>query len=108
MARAGCGMWARITVAGCERFLMITASELAGFFAAHAVWCLSDAESLTPMLAYTTEDGQRKMERLAGEEVQAVIEYGRRWLADNPMDANDGVLLYDGRIPSAGGKLDAV
>jgi hypothetical protein len=91
-----------------ERFPMITASELAGFFAAHAVWCLSDADSLTPMLAYTTEDGQRKMERLASEELQAAVEYGRQRLADNPMDANDGVLLYDGRIASPGGKLDAV
>lgn len=87
---------------------MITASELAGFFAAHSVWCLSDADSLTPMLAYTTEDGQRKMERLAGEDLQAAVEFGRQRLADNPMDANDGVLLFDGRITSGGGKLDAV
>ncbi|HEY7423157.1 MAG TPA: hypothetical protein VH682_02845 [Gemmataceae bacterium] len=27
---------------------MITASELAGFIAAHAIWCVSDADSLTP------------------------------------------------------------
>jgi hypothetical protein len=87
---------------------MITASELAGFFAAHAIWSLSDANSFTPMLAYTTEDGQRKMERLAGEEAQVAVEYGRQRLEDNPMDADDGVLLFDGRISGAEGKLDAV
>ena len=32
---------------------MITASELAGFFAAHAIWSVSDGATLIPMLAYT-------------------------------------------------------
>jgi hypothetical protein len=32
---------------------MITASELAGFIAAHAIWCVSDADRLTPMVAFT-------------------------------------------------------
>jgi len=40
------------------------ACELAGFIAAHAIWCVSDAESFTPMFAFTTEDGQRELERL--------------------------------------------
>src|SRR5437763_3461513 len=60
------------------------------------------------MLAYTTEDGQRRMDRLAGQELQAAVEYGRQQLSDNPMDANDAVLVYDGRITTAGGKLDAI
>lgn len=48
---------------------MITASELAGFFAAHAIWSVSDGETLIPMLAYTTEGGDRKMERLVGDDL---------------------------------------
>ncbi len=87
---------------------MITASELAGFFAAHAIWSLSDAESFTPILAYTTEDGQRHLQRLAAPDTESAVEFGRKRLADNPMDANDGVLLFDGRISAPGGKLDAV
>ena len=43
---------------------MITASELAGFFAAHAIWCVSDGDTLTPMLAYSTAEGERQMVRL--------------------------------------------
>jgi hypothetical protein len=87
---------------------MITASELAGFIAAHAVWCLSDADSLIPMLAFTTQDGQRVLERLVGEDLQAAVEYGRQRLDDDPLGANDGVLAYDGRIQVTGGKQDAV
>jgi hypothetical protein len=34
---------------------MITASELAGFIAAHAIWCVSDADGLVPMVAFSTE-----------------------------------------------------
>jgi hypothetical protein len=87
---------------------MIAAAELAGFFAAHTVWCLSDADTFDPLLAFTTEDGKRQMQRLIGYEGQAAVDLGRRQLDDNPMDANDGVLLLDGRITVEGGKLDAI
>ena len=87
---------------------MITASELAGFFAAHAIWCVSDGDTLIPMLAYTTEDGERKMERFAHDELADAVEYGKQKLASNEMDANDAVLLYDGRIPIDDDKLDAI
>jgi hypothetical protein len=87
---------------------MITASELAGFFAAHTVWCLSDADTFDPVVAFTTGDGKRQMQRLIGYEAQAAVELGRLQLADNPMDADDGALLFDGRISGPGGKLDAI
>jgi hypothetical protein len=87
---------------------MITASELAGFIAAHAIWCVSDADGLIPMLAFGTEDGQRKLERLAFDDTGAAIEHGRKRLQDDPLSANDGVLAYDGRITVEGGKLDAI
>jgi hypothetical protein len=87
---------------------MITASELAGFIAAHAIWCVSDADGLVPMEAFTTEDGQRKLERLVSEDAGAAVEHGRRRLEDAPFTVNDGVLAYDGRITVEGGKLDAI
>lgn len=87
---------------------MITASELAGFIAAHAIWCVSDADRLTPMLAFTTQDGRRVLERLAVEDAGAAVEIGRQRLNDDPLSADDGVLAYDGRITLADGKLDAI
>jgi hypothetical protein len=87
---------------------MITASELAGFIAAHAIWCVSDADGLVPMVAFTTEDGQRKLERLVTDDAGAAIEQGRRRLEDDPFSADDGVLAYDARITVEGGKLDAI
>ena len=87
---------------------MITASELAGFIAAHAIWCVSDADGLTPMVAFTTEDGQRQLERLVFDDAGAAVEHGRQRLEDDPFNANDGVLAYDGRVAVQGGKLDAI
>jgi hypothetical protein len=87
---------------------MITASELAGFIAAHAIWCVSDADGLVPMLAFTTEDGQRKLERLVFDDAGAAVEHGRQRLEDDPLSANDGVLAYDGQVTVARGKLEAI
>ena len=87
---------------------MITASELAGMFAAHAVWCVSDGETLIPMLAYTNENDERLMERLAHDDLAAAVEHGQHKLASNEMDANDAVLIYDARITLGEDELDAL
>lgn len=88
---------------------MITASELAGFFAAHAIWSVCDGETLIPMLAYTTADGQRKLERLViNDDLESSVAYGKEKLESNEMDANDAVLLYDGRILISKEKVDAI
>jgi hypothetical protein len=87
---------------------MITASELAGFIAAHAIWCVSDTDSLIPMVAFTTEDGQRQLERLVCDDAAAAVELGQQRLEEDPRNANDGVLAYDGRITTEDGKLDAI
>jgi hypothetical protein len=86
---------------------MITASGLAGFIAAHAIWCVSDADGLIPMLAFA-HDGKRNLERLAFDDAAAAIEHGRTRLEDDPLSADDGVLAYDGRITVESGKLDAI
>lgn len=88
---------------------MITALNLAGFFAAHAIWCVSDGETLIPMLAYTTADGERRMERLVtDDDLAASVVCGKERLEANEMDADDAALLYDGRITLGGEKIDAV
>lgn len=77
---------------------MITASELAGYFAAHALWSLSDAETFHPILAYTTEDDAKHMERIITPTAEEAVEYGRKQLDHSDKDPTDIVLLYDGRV----------
>lgn len=87
---------------------MNTASELAGFCAAHAIWCVSRGDTLIPMLAYTNEDGGRQLERFAHGDPASAVEFGKHRLEANEMDADDAVLLYDGRISIGREKLDAI
>lgn len=88
---------------------MITATELAGFFSAHAIWSVSDGETLIPILAYIDENDERKMERLLiNEDLESSVNHGKKKLNSNEMDANDAVLLYDGRITIENEKIDAI
>ena len=88
--------------------MMNTATELGGFFAAHAIWCVSEGDPLVPMLAYSDSDGQKNMERFVNDDLQAAVATGKQRLADNDMDANDAALLYDGRITIEDNKIDAI
>jgi hypothetical protein len=90
---------------GCD---VITASALAGYLAAHAIWSVSNGEMLIPMLGYVGEDEKRVMNRLVGPDASVAVEEGRKQLASNSMDANDAVLLYDGRITLGDRKVDAI
>lgn len=87
---------------------MIAALELAGSFAAHAIWCVADGDLLIPMLAYTNAAGERTFERLVLDDTEAAVAYGRQKLQSNEMNARDAVLLFDGRIGGNGEKLDAI
>jgi len=87
---------------------MMTAAKIAGYFAAHAIWGVSENPMLTPMLAYITEDGERKMERFVGEDAAATVAQVQQKLERNDMDADDACLLYDGRIPLGQEKSDAI
>ncbi len=88
---------------------MITAFNLAGFCAAHAIWCVSDGEGLVQIFSYTNEEDERKMERLIiGDDLERSVNLGKEMLESNKHDANDAVLLYDGRIPINGEKFDAI
>lgn len=87
---------------------MITASKLAGFFAAHAIWCVHDGDTLIPMLAYSTEDGQRQMDRLLHDETEAAVTIGKQMLQSNEMGATDAALLFDGYITIGEDRMDAI
>jgi hypothetical protein len=87
---------------------MITASQLAGFFAAHALWSVSDSETFSPMLAYTTKDDEKHMQRLVFDDTGAALTFGRTRLESNDMEATDAVLIFDGRITLGTDKVDAI
>ena len=88
--------------------LMEAAIELAGFFAAHAVWSVSDGATLIPLVAYETADGKRQMIRLVTDRVEVGAARGKEWLAKNPEHAARAVLVFDGFIPLKTGKTDAL
>src|SRR6476620_3695955 len=87
---------------------MITASRLAGFFAAHAIWSVSEGDTLIPMLAYTRERDDRTMERFVCEDLAQGVAEAKRKLKSNEMDADDAVLVYDGLITIRNENVDAV
>jgi len=87
---------------------MISAANIAGYFAAHAILSVSESLLLIPMLAYITEEAEHKMERLVGEDAAASVAWGQQKLERNDMDADDACLLYDGRIPIGQEKCDAI
>ncbi|MGA3266186.1 MAG: hypothetical protein ABSE16_05115 [Verrucomicrobiota bacterium] len=87
---------------------MDSAIQLAGFFAAHGIWCVSDGGPLIPMLAFEKADGKREMQRFAAPELERGVEVGRDWLARNPEGAMQAVLVYDGLVTLEAGKVDAL
>lgn len=87
---------------------MIEAHKLAGFISAHGIWCVSDGSILTPMFAFINEDGERVLNRLVTERLEEAVELGRAKLDENKDDANDAVLVFDGRIPIGEKKYDAL
>ena len=87
---------------------MDSALQLAGFFAAHGIWCVSDGGPLIPILGLEKSDGKRTMQRLAAPELERGVEVGRDWLARNPEAAVRAVLVYDGYVTLSTGKIDAL
>ena len=84
------------------------AAELAGFFSAHAVWSVSDGEAFVPIYGMQHAKTGRSMERLALDLLEDAVSAGHQRLAENPHKAECAVLIYDGRIPWDGEKLDAL
>lgn len=81
--------------------------EMAGFFAAHGVWCVSTGETLTPMFAYERPGG-RQMDRLVSERAEEAVALGRERLAGRYGDALRAVFVFDGYVTLADGKTDAL
>lgn len=87
---------------------MIRAHKMAGYIAAHGIWSVSDGETLIPMYAYESEDGKRVMNRLMSEMLEEAVSLGKQRLDENKEDANDAVLVFDGRITLQEKKYDSL
>ncbi len=87
---------------------MEAAAELAGFFAAHGIWCVSDGGPLIPMLAFEKSDGKRQLVRLAVDDLGKAARMGQQWLDENREGALRAVLVCDGFITLPSGKTDAL
>jgi len=87
---------------------MERALELAGFFAAHAVWCVSDGETLCTMLGQESAAKGRNMVRFAVERTEDGVAKGQAYLASNPENSEHAALIYDGYLTSSSGRTDAL
>jgi hypothetical protein len=83
-------------------------AQLAGYAAAHAVWSISDGETLIPILAYVSSDGSWKLGRLTAETIDEGVRTGREWMARNPDGVPSAVLVYDGYLTFETGETDAL
>jgi hypothetical protein len=87
---------------------MIETARLAGFFAAHGIWCVSEGETLVPMLGYEHADGDRGMDRLLFDDYAEAARAGQDALADGDPSWVSAVLVADAYINLDQGKTDAL
>jgi hypothetical protein len=82
--------------------------ELAGFFAAHAVWCLAPGDVLAPLAGYESDSGERRMLRFEDDGRGCGEEQIREWFEEHRDGASRAVLVYDGYVDAATGRWDAI
>jgi hypothetical protein len=87
---------------------MQTTAQLAGFFAAHAVWDVSDGAVLIPFVVFEDADGSRKVNCIVNELYEDGVARGKVLLANNPESAIRAVLIFDGFVNLSEGKTDAL
>lgn len=83
-------------------------ANLAGFFAAHGIWSVSDSGPLMPMLAFESADGERAMHRLVADDIADGVRMGKEALRDNTNNAVRAVLVYDAFLNLDTGRVDAL
>lgn len=87
---------------------MEQAIRLAGFFAAHGVWCVADGEALIPLYAFEDAQGARKMERYDADSLDHGAALARARLAGNEDEASHAVVVHDGYLSLPSGRIDAL
>src|SRR5882724_6780767 len=84
------------------------AAELGGFFAAHSLWCVSDGETLIPLIGHEGKNGTRNLTRLVTEDLQDGVDQGKAMLEKNDAKALRAVLVFDGFLTLGDVRKDAL
>ena len=87
---------------------MLDTARLAGFFAAHGIWGVSDGATLIPMLGYEQPNGERGMDRFVMPDVGDGANAGLEALRRNEHLATRAVLVVDGYVHLESGKTDSL
>ncbi|WP_125617620.1 hypothetical protein [Actinomadura sp. WAC 06369] len=83
-------------------------AAMAGFFAAHGVWSVSDGETLIPMLAYERPNGERGMDRLVHDDVGNAAAAGQEALRTGRDGWVRAALVVDAFLHLDTGRVDAL
>ncbi|HCT79279.1 MAG TPA: hypothetical protein DGG94_14700 [Micromonosporaceae bacterium] len=83
-------------------------AHLAGFFAAHGIWSVSDGETLVPLLGYEHVDGSRGMDRFAMDDMADGAQVGQEALRENRNGSARAVLVVDAYLHLDVGRVDAL
>lgn len=83
-------------------------ANLAGYFAAHGVWGVSEGETLIPLLGYELPDGERGAQRFVLDELADAAEAGQVALESNELGATRAVLVTDAYLEDESGPTDAL
>jgi hypothetical protein len=81
--------------------------EMAGFFMAHAVWCVSSGDALLPLMGYEDHAGWTLM-RFLGSRLEAGVERAERWIDRNPKRVVRATLVFDGHFIGGERHTDAL
>lgn len=82
-------------------------AHLAGFMAAHGVWCVADGEVLVPFAAFE-KGGERQLVRFVTEELSVGAAKARSFVDENTAKADRAVSVIDGFVTIEGVKRDAL
>lgn len=83
-------------------------AKLAGFFTAHAVWCLFDGEPLVPLFGFTRSFTSREFTRLEQPSLEDAVAAGQSLLVNPDPSLIAAVLVYDGYVTLPKGRYDAL
>jgi hypothetical protein len=82
--------------------------KMAGHFAAHAMWSVSDGETLIPILGSLNKNDETIMRRLAFDDSEAAMKEGNNALERNDGDSKGIVFISDGYLNINEAKTDAL
>ena len=82
--------------------------KMAGHFAVHAMWSVSDGETLIPILGFLNKKNEKMMHRLAYEDSEKAIKRGNDALENDDEDSKGVVFISDGYLNLNDEKTEAL